>query len=87
MKIPNFIDTPIVDKDGNLTLTWKQIIQQLITQLQLGLSDEGILVPQQTAGNIAKLTGDKVIGSLIYDSDNNLLKVNINDSWKTVLTS
>jgi hypothetical protein len=86
MNIPNFIDCQITDQDGNLTDTWKQIMTQLFSQLQGGLSNEGIAVPQQTAVNIAQLADANRSGALIYDEDNHLLKVNINGTIKTVST-
>ncbi len=86
MNIPNFIDSQVVDKDGKLTDTWKQILSQLFAQLQGGLSEEGILVPQQKTENINLLTGEKNYGKLIYDSSTNKLKINLNGTFKTITT-
>lgn len=53
MNIPNYIDIPIVDpKTGLVADEWKVIFQQLITQLQLHASDEGIDVHGQTNANM-----------------------------------
>jgi hypothetical protein len=30
MKVPVYVDTPIADKDGNLTDAWRQIFTQLL---------------------------------------------------------
>lgn len=86
MNIPNFIDSQVVDKDGKLTDTWKQIFSQLFTQLQGGLSEEGILVPKQSSTDITTLSTTENTGKLIYDKDNNVLKVNINSVFKTIST-
>lgn len=95
MIIPNFQNSRFVNKDGYLTDEWQNIFQALITALQQNLSDEGFLVPQQSAANIAKLqtafaasTNPATYnGDLIYDSTNDLLKVNIAGTFKTVTTS
>ena len=86
MNIPNFNDTRVIDKDGKLSDEWRQILSQLFTQLQGGLSDEGISVPQQSSANITTLADANKSGTLLYDSDNHLLKVNVNGIFKTIQT-
>lgn len=83
---PNFIDCKIVDKDGMLTDTWKQILSQLFAQLQINYSKEGLSVPSQTTDNINQLSSSEKAGSLFYDSDSHELKVNINGSIKKITT-
>lgn len=86
MNIPNFIDAPLVDKDGVLTDTWKQIFSVLFSQLQTNLSNEGFKIPAQSASNISILNNDKSNGALVYDSTNHLLKINLNGTFKTIAT-
>jgi len=74
MNIPNFEDVPFVDKNGLLTDAWKNILQQLFQELQNNVSNEGIMIPQQSAANIIILTTTESIGSIIYDSTNNVFK-------------
>jgi hypothetical protein len=85
MNIPNFIDSQVVNEKGYLTDTWKQIFTQLFTQLQSGLSDEGLVVPNQSATNIAQLNGK--LSALLIESDTGELKININGTFKTIQTS
>jgi len=85
MIIPNFVDEKIVDKNGNLSDSWKQIFSQLITQLQKNLSNEGHVVPSQGTTNIATIFADPdKSGALLYDKDTHQLKVNVNGSVKTI---
>jgi len=84
MKIPNFVETQFVDKDGNLTPIWKQTMMQLFQELQNNASNEGIKIPQQDTANIAVLNNSKSTGALIYDADNHKLKVNLNGTFKEI---
>lgn len=86
MKIPPFNNTKVVDENGYLTQEWRSILQALFEGLQYQVSDEGLIVPSQSAANIALLTSSPV-GALVYDSDNDLAKINIAGSWKTITTS
>jgi len=87
MKIPNFIDTQVINKDGYLTPSWKQILAQLFTELQLNLSDEGIIMPQQTTANITQLNISKYIGGLVYNSDTDKGMINIAGTYKNIITA
>jgi hypothetical protein len=87
MKVPNFEDLPVVDKAGKFTPEWKQILSELFTQMQKNLSDEGLTAPAQSTANIASLTGTEKNGAILYDSDTDQLKVNLNGVIKTVTTS
>lgn len=87
MKIPNFIDTVVVDKEGRLTNEFKQILIQLFTQLGINLSDEGFKIPEQTSANISLLNNINSKNRLIVDSDTNQLKINLNGTFKTITTS
>ena len=78
MNIPSFIDTSFVDKDGNLTPVWKNIMMELMSQIQTNYNNEGIRVPHQTTANVTKLSNAKSEGSLVYDKDAKKLYANIN---------
>lgn len=94
MNIPNFSNSKPVDKDGNWTSEWALIMQQLISALQSNLSDEGFMLPQQNEGNIEKLHDQYTAssnpsiyyGNILYDSDNNLPKINVMGSFVTIQT-
>lgn len=86
MNIPNFINEQMVDENGYLTDTWRQVLSELFTQLQLNLSDESIIVPQQTTAKIAQLSTTDYEGGLLYDSDTDQLKVNLAGTFKVVQT-
>lgn len=86
MNVPNYQNTQAVDKNGYFSSPWQMLLNQLLTQMQIALSDEGFVVPSQPASEITKLTNSSN-GTLIYDSTNNLLKVNINGTFKTVTTA
>jgi hypothetical protein len=78
----------VVDREGNLAPDWKLFFEQLIQALQTNLKPEGILFPQQTAANIALLTGIGSLGNILYDSTNNVFKGNVltapnTFTWKT----
>ena len=87
MKIPNFIDHQLVDKDGYLTEPWKHTFEQLFQELQKNMSDEGYITPSLESLDIAKLTGVELSGNLIYDTDIKKLTVNIDGTIKEVLTT
>jgi len=85
-----FPDVPrnrkFVDRDGNITDDWKNFIDQLILALQINFKTEGLVVPQETASNIALLTAAASIANIIYDSTNNRFQGNVNGTWKTFLS-
>lgn len=74
----------IADKDGNPTEEFHNYMMLLNQALVQMLSNEGIKTPQQTAANITALNTAQSKGALLYDSDNDELKVNINGTFKTV---
>ena len=87
MKIPNFINERFVDENGHLTETWQLILTKLFTELQNNASDEGLVMPRQSAANIAQLNLTKYTGALVYNDDTNKAMVNINGTLKEVLTT
>lgn len=49
MIIDNLPLSPLVNKDGTVTNEWRNSLQQLVTQLQLNLSNEKYQLPLQPA--------------------------------------
>jgi hypothetical protein len=86
MKIPNLVNEQFVDKEGHLTDTWRMILTQLFTQLQINASDEGLVMPSQKTSDIADLDLDKH-GAMVYDKNTNQAKVNINGTFKVISTT
>lgn len=84
MLIPNFLDSKVIEEDGTLTNTWKQILSSLFAQLQRSISEEGVQIPSQSTENINKISGTDTIGRLLYDSTTNELKININGEFKVI---
>lgn len=73
----------IADKDGNMTSEYYLFLANLILALQTNFTPEGIVVPPQTATNIALLTSVLSGGNILYDSTNDEFKGNVNGTWKT----
>lgn len=86
MNIPNFQNSKVVDEKGMLTAEWANIFQQLFTELQINVSNEGYKVPQQTTTTISTLNNTNSTSALIYDSTLDELKVNLNGVFKTIQT-
>ena len=76
-------DQPFVDKSGNMTPLWAAWFNNLNLALQTNFKNEGFVIPQQPASNIALLTAAASIANIIYDSTNNEFKGNIAGTWKT----
>jgi hypothetical protein len=73
----------IIDDRGNIVTEWQLFFQQLVLALQTNFGPEGIVIPQQTAANIALLTATQSIANILYDDTNNEFKGNIAGTWKT----
>lgn len=84
MMFPNFFNSQMVDRSGNLTDAWSNMFQDLVTQLQTNFNNEGIKVPQQATANITALNTAASVGNLLYNSDTNQLMVNIAGTYKVV---
>lgn len=84
MNIPNYENVPVIEKGGVLTAAWSLILQQLISELQKNLSNEGYIVPQQPTATITMLNTTASTGALLYDSDTDELKVNIAGTFRVV---
>lgn len=92
VRIPNLPRGQLVDSDGNSTLDFSTFMQTLVTNLQRYFGNEGMVMPSQTAENIALIVANTIPnsgqpdvplytcapGTMIYDSDNDLVKVTKN---------
>lgn len=87
MNIPNFQDVKVVDDNGFFTPEWKHIFSQLFNELQTRMSQESHIVPSQSSSTITQLNVPDYQGGLLYDEDNNKLKVNIAGTFKEVVTT
>jgi hypothetical protein len=76
-------DPQVIDENGKMTEIWKWYFQSLTLALQTNFNPEGILVPSQSAANIALLTGIQSSANILYDSTNNEFKGNKNGTWFT----
>lgn len=90
--IPTFTRQQVVDKDGYFTSSMHQFFDVLTVQLQNNISNDGLVVPSlgtTAISNVTAPTNDnaKGPGTLFYDHDTHDLKVNINGTVKTVMTS
>lgn len=86
MKLPNLTFGPICDNNFNVSTEWAQYFSQTTQQIQENFSDNGVVLPKQTSANISLLSGSSNIGLMVYDSDTNEFKININGTWKVVQT-
>lgn len=85
--IPNLpAHRQIADANGKMSEDWYQFFSQMSIYLQKSLSKEGHKLPNQTSSNITNLNTPQSMGAILYDTDNHLMKVNINGIFKTILT-
>lgn len=71
MKIPTFTDQPITQSDGTPTPYMRQLLDILLQQMQLSLSNDGFVIPSQTTATIQNIiTGNnpKGPGTIWYDT-------------------
>ncbi len=86
MNIPTFQNIRWVDSEGYLTPEARQTLEQLFTEMQNNLSEQGLVPPSQTADTIAALTQASPF-TIIGDSTNDLPKIKVGGVFKTILTS
>lgn len=84
MNFQNLTMLKVANQNGDIHQDLFNYLGQLVQQLQANLSDEGYVLPKQPTANITALTSAQSVGAMLYDSDANELKVNINGAWKTV---
>ena len=83
VNIPKFIHAPFVDlKTGEMHPAWEGVMTQLMTQLANTLSNEGVKIPTQPTATITKLNTMQSLGGIIYDSETNQFKGNVNGTYK-----
>jgi hypothetical protein len=87
MKIPSYQNTRAVDENGYFTPEWKRILNQLFNELQTQMSNESHIVPHQSTAKIALLNGTKYIGGNLYNFETHKAVVNINGTFKEILTT
>ncbi len=93
MRIPNFIDCEVIQKEDGKNIwsdIYKQIIIDLITALQDNLSDEGFHLPSQPTVNLNKIAANSKNASipiLIWDSTTSQLKINVGGTFKVIAYS
>lgn len=86
MNVPNYPQSKIVNSDGSITDDWKLFFDQLITQSQSNLSNEGFVPPSQPTTNISQIEPGAQNGTLLYDDTTHELKTNINGTFKVIQT-
>lgn len=77
MFIPTMVKDRLVDENGFLTKEWANLFEQLLTNMQQALSNEGFLVPSQSQSNMALIqsgvnpTGEQIAiaGTLLFNTD------------------
>jgi hypothetical protein len=82
MKIPNLPNEKPIDEKGQWTASWSLWLQQFVGMLQKQLSDQGLCVPQQPTTIITQLNKSNNTGTLIYDSETQQFKGNVNGAFK-----
>ncbi len=87
MNIPGFLEGRVVDKDGFFTPVWREIMRQVLTQLQINFSDEGYLLPQQPTANVVQLNTTKSLGAILYNTDTDKGMINIAGTFKEIVTT
>lgn len=82
----------LLDDNGYLTSSWSLLFTQLFNQMQVNISDDGMVVPSLTTDQITHNTDPTnpntlPNGTIFYDTDDNKLKVKENGVIKTITTS
>jgi hypothetical protein len=90
MNIPNFQDIPVIVKKGDdyfFSDEWRTILLALFETLQTNASNEGLVMPTQSAANITTIQNNQytngqystAYGTMIYDSTDNSVRIAINN--------
>ncbi len=80
--IPPFNIRQFTNKDGTLTTDAFIFLSQLIQALQQTISTEGLKVPLQTTANIMTLNTTLSTSNILYDTETNEFKGNVNGTYK-----
>lgn len=74
----------IAEKDGTITDDWAVFFENLIRNMQTNFKTQGYVIPPVNNDTFALLTGTASYNNIVYNSDTNELKFNVNGVWKTV---
>jgi hypothetical protein len=84
MKLPIYLNTKFVDKNGMLTSDMQHYMDNQSQTLHDGLGDDGWTLPQQTTANINTIAPNMPNGTMWYDTNTNEFKVLIAGVVKVV---
>lgn len=79
--------SPLIDKNGNISMYWHNYFEQLNQYITKNLSPEGLQAPTQTTANIAVLNNQSSIGRLVYNTETDTPLINVAGTFKTIVTS
>jgi len=85
MSAPNWSTIPS-EKFNTESNTWNKFFSNNNTEMTHYLSDSGYLVPDLTEDQINNLDANSTKNRLIVDSTNNVLKINLNGTFKETVT-
>lgn len=87
MNTPSLGDIKASNPDGSMHNELRVLLGQIITQLQQNLSNEGYKLPQLSTAQITQLNTDKSKTALVYNHETDEAFVNINGTFKKILTA
>lgn len=89
MNVPNLPhpSVPIATKTGQMAPDWYRFFDQLISESQKNLSEEGLSVPQQTSENISVLQAGAPSPSIIYNNETHKPLISVNGVYKEIVTA
>lgn len=89
MNIPNLphISEAMTADGKQINPSWYLFFQQLVTEMQNNLSQEGVGIPSQPQANITQLQTSLKTPSIIHNADTNKYLLNENGVYKTIVTS
>ncbi len=80
------LNDPLVDKNGRITSEWIPFMSVLFQQLQSNLSDDGYVLPKNTAAQIAVIE-PKIQPAILYNTTTNQPMIKVGNVFKTITTS
>jgi hypothetical protein len=88
MNVPIWQGGKVVNPDGTFSQEYMNYWQQVQQNMQQSLSDEGILAPSQSTGNVSVIETNATPGTLLYNKDTGKLLVQLDDNtFHEILTS
>jgi hypothetical protein len=90
MLVPTYEDGKVIETEdgpnkGYWTSAYRNLILNLLQEMQRTLSEEGFVPPSLTAADIALIT-QPANCQIVYDDTNNLPKICVNGVFKTIAT-